>query len=317
MRHYDIYHCMARRTGNISFSPTDLRLLRIFQAVVRHEGFAAAQGELGLTPGTISNHITHLETRFGVRLCERGRRGFSLTPDGSRIHEAAESLLRSAENFAGIVGSVRGELAGTIHLGTVDAMHTNREAPLDLAIARFSELAPKVTLHVEIASPQDLLQRLLDGRYTVILTPTADLHPSVVSQALYEEEQRLYCGRDNPLYAVAENTSLETVRQQPYVGRTYMHGLDRDRDSGFEHRAMTSHMEAIAILIKSGRYLGYLPVHFAQSFVDQKEMKSLLDEQLSYNDTFHLALRKDEKNRAALLLSRCLKETLGVADRPS
>ena len=89
------------------------------------KGFAAAQDELGLTPGTISNHIAHLEARFGVRLCERGRRGFSLTPDGVQIHEAAENLLRSVESFSGIVGSVRGELTGTVHLGTVDAMHTN------------------------------------------------------------------------------------------------------------------------------------------------------------------------------------------------
>ncbi|WP_373503625.1 LysR family transcriptional regulator [Aestuariivirga sp.] len=302
---------MTRKPANITFSPTDLRLLRIFQAVVRHEGFAAAQDELGLTPGTISNHITHLETRFGVRLCERGRRGFSLTADGVRIHEAGESLLRSVENFASIVGSVRGELAGTVHLGTVDAMHTNDEAPLDRAIAKFSGLAPKVMLHVEIASPQDLLQRLLDGRYSVILTPTADPHPSVVSIPLYDEEQRLYCGKNHPLYDIAGELSLAAVRKQPYVGRTYMQGLNNDRDSGFDHRAMTSHMEAIAILIKSGRYLGYLPVHFAQPFVERLEMTSLLDHELSYNDTFSLVLRKDERNRATMLLSRCLQEELG------
>ncbi|MCB1434924.1 MAG: LysR family transcriptional regulator [Alphaproteobacteria bacterium] len=293
-----------------SFSPTDLRLLRIFQAVVRHEGFAAAQDELGLTPGTISNHIAHLETRFGVRLCDRGRRGFSLTPDGARIHEAAENLLRSVENFAGIVGSVRGELTGTVHLGTVDAMHTNVDAPLDRAIAKFSELAPKVMLHVEIASPQDLLQRLLDGRYTVILTPTVDLHPSVTSMPLYEEEQRLYCGKGHELFGADKDVTASAVRALPYVGRTYMQGSDGDRDAGFDHRAMTSHMEAIAILIKSGRYLGYLPAHFAEPFVRDGEMKSLLDHELAYFDTFHLALRKDEKNRAAALLSRCLREEL-------
>ena len=301
---------MKQRSKPIAFSPTDLRLLRIFRSVVRHEGFAAAQDELGLTPGTISNHIAHLEARFGVRLCERGRRGFSLTPDGVQIHEAAENLLRSIESFAGIVGSVRGELTGTVHLGTVDAMHTNAEAPLEKAIARFSDLAPKVMLHVEIASPQDLLQRLLDGRYSVILTPTEDRHPAVDSRPLYREEQRLYCGCDHPLFSCNDALDIAQVQQHPYVGRSYMHGLDADRDGGFDHRAMTSHMEAIAILIKSGRYLGYLPVHFARAFVEQGEMRSLLDENLAFFDTFHLAHRKDEKNRAAMLLSQCLTELL-------
>ncbi|MGE4250266.1 MAG: LysR family transcriptional regulator [Parvibaculaceae bacterium] len=300
----------ARKAPLVSFSPTDLRLLRIFQAVARHEGFAAAQDELGLTPGTISNHIVHLETRFGVRLCERGRKGFSLTPEGVRIHEAAENLLRSIENFAGIVGSVRGELTGTVHLGTVDAMHTNSAARLDQAIARFSGLAPKVILHVEISSPQDLLQRLLDGRYSVILTPIAEGHPSVIAKPLFNEEQRLYCGRDHPLYSQTGPLSVAAVKRHPYVARSYMKGTSTVQQEAFDHRAMTSHMEALAILINSGRFLGYLPVHFAQPFVDRCEMKSLLDVELAYFDTFYLANRKAEHSRATVLLSQCLTEVL-------
>ena len=317
MLYYDIFQCMARTTLPISFSPTDLRLLRIFQAVVRHEGFAAAQDDLGLTPGTISNHISHLETRFGVRLCERGRKGFSLTPEGLRIHEAAENLLRSIENFSGIVGSVRGELTGTVHLGTVDAMHTNSAARLDRAIARFSELAPKVILHVEIASPQDLLQRLLDGRYSVILTPIAEGHPSVTAKPLFDEEQRLYCGRDHPLFAMsARKIAAAVIKQYPYVARTYMKSTSPAREDAFDHRAMTSHMEAIAILINSGRFLGYLPVHFAEPFVARREMKSLLDAEMAYFDTFYLANRKAERSRATILLSQCLIDVLAAPTRP-
>jgi DNA-binding transcriptional LysR family regulator len=296
----------------MSMSTADLRLLRVFLAVARNEGFAAAQNELGLSPATISNHITNLETRFGVRLCERGRKGFSLTPEGERIHEAAVSVLRSIENFTGIVGSVRGELGGTVHFGTVDAMHTNVQAPIDRAVSRFSSLAPKVVLHIEIASPQDLLQRLVDGRYSLILTPTAERHPSVESHALYREEQRLYCGRSHALFARSAEISVAEVREHPFVGRTYAKTLGGEHEVNFALRALTSHMEAIAILIKSGRYLGYLPAHFAQPFVERGEMKSLRDADLAYFDTFYLMHRKDERNRATALLSSCLSEVLAA-----
>ena len=66
---------MVPAQRKLRFSPTDLRLLRIFQAVVRHEGFAAAQDELGISPGTISNHIAQLEGRFGVPLVREGPQG--------------------------------------------------------------------------------------------------------------------------------------------------------------------------------------------------------------------------------------------------
>lgn len=314
MHHYDIYHCMARTPQPLTFSPTDLRLLRIFQAVVRHEGFSAAQEELGITAGTISNHIAHLEMRFAVRLCERGRKGFSLTPEGVRILEAAENMLRSIDHFSSTVGSVRGELTGIVHFGTVDAMHTNMAAPLDKAIAHFSAIAPKVVLHVEIASPQDLMQRLLDGRYSLILTPIEEIHPSVVVLPLYAEEQRLYCGAAHPLFRAPPHVSVDEVKRHPYVGRTYMKGSAQSHDVQFNQCAMTSHMEAIAILINSGRYLGYLPEHFARSSVEGGTMTSLLDERLAYFDTFHLVHRKDERNRSSLALMTCLTEALAAGE---
>jgi DNA-binding transcriptional LysR family regulator len=306
---------MGIRHAALTFSPTDLRLLRVFRAVVRHKGFAAAQDELGLSPATISNHIARLEGRFGIRLCERGRKGFQLTPDGLRIHEAAESLLRSVENFTGIVGSVKGELSGAVHLGIVDAMYTNRDAPLHKAISAFAEAAPLVHLHVEVASPQELLQRLLDGRYGAVLTPITAQHPAVRAIPLFREEQQLYCGKHHALFRKRRSLSLQQIKEHPYVGRSYMPGEAQAQDAAFDHRASTSHMEAIAILIMSGRFLGYLPTHFARAFVTAGDMCSLLASELAYFDTFNLACRRDERNRATLLLIEFLTEWL--AERPS
>ena len=73
---------MARKAllGNVTDS--DLRLLRVFRAVVACGGFAAAELELNINRSTISRHIKDLETRLGVTLCRRGRGGFALTPEG-------------------------------------------------------------------------------------------------------------------------------------------------------------------------------------------------------------------------------------------
>ena len=302
---------MKRPAQPLQFAPTDLRLLKVFQAVVRHEGFAAAQGELGISAGTISNHIAQLEGRLGVRLCERGRKGFSLTSEGLRIHEAAENLLRSIENFAGTVGSVRGELTGTIHFGTVDAMYTNGDLHLDRALARFNALAPKVRIHLEIASPQDLQQRLLDGRYGLILTPLDAAHPSVTAAELFREEQSLYCGAGHPMFTLGEaEVDLGLLQQFPYAARTYMKDIAGPTGLVFPISALASHMESVAILILSGRYLGFLPSHFAASFVEQGRMRKLLGPSVSFHDSFYLAHRSDERSRSMGLLFKCIVENL-------
>ena len=77
---------MGRRRARLGrISDLDLRLLRVFQAVAECRGLAAAELRLGITRSTISTYLADLETRMGVRLCERGRGGFELTEDGQRV----------------------------------------------------------------------------------------------------------------------------------------------------------------------------------------------------------------------------------------
>src|SRR5581483_6920367 len=59
-------------------SDLDLRLMRVFKAVVECGGMAAAELELNIGTSTVSRHVKDLETRLGLRLCRRGRGGFAL-----------------------------------------------------------------------------------------------------------------------------------------------------------------------------------------------------------------------------------------------
>ncbi|WP_238039513.1 LysR family transcriptional regulator, partial [Psychrobacter sp. Ps6] len=60
----------------------DLKLLQIFKVIVDCGGFSAAQFKLNMHQSTISTKMSQLETRLGLNLCHRGRRGFQLTHDG-------------------------------------------------------------------------------------------------------------------------------------------------------------------------------------------------------------------------------------------
>lgn len=57
-------------------SDFDIRLLRIFRSVVESGGFSAAETVLGIGRSAISQQMSDLEQRLGLRLCQRGRAGF-------------------------------------------------------------------------------------------------------------------------------------------------------------------------------------------------------------------------------------------------
>ena len=79
--------------------------LRFFEAAARHQSFARAAAELGVTAAAVAHRIRTLEERLDVRLFERRRRGVRLNRRGraylkevqrilAEVHGASERLRR-------------------------------------------------------------------------------------------------------------------------------------------------------------------------------------------------------------------------------
>ncbi len=102
----------------------DLRLLRVYKAVVESGGFSAAQLELNVSRSTISACMSDLETRLGLKLCSRGRAGFSLTNAGQQVYEITLQLLRSIDTFRNQLNTLHTQLKGELNIGITDNLIT-------------------------------------------------------------------------------------------------------------------------------------------------------------------------------------------------
>ena len=272
---------------------TDLRVLRVFDAVVRHGGFAAAQAELNVSQPTISNHITALEQRLGVTVCQRGRTGFRLTEKGELVFAATQRLLQALDDFSTDVGSLKGQLAGDLKIGIVDCIATDPNSRLHDVIGRFSARPNEVTLCLHQEFPQTLQEKVLEG----------DLHLGIGSfphkikgldyAPLYEETHGLYCGRSHNLFDVEEcEIELDSLRNELIVSRGYWRDEHR-KSLGFNNvGALVYQIEPQLIALMSGRYIGFLPVHYAQSWADRGLLRRLGGEAVLYVCVFDLILRR-------------------------
>lgn len=289
---------------------TDLRLLRVFQCVVRYGGFAAAHEALGLSPATISNHMSALESRLGVRLCHRGRGGFRLTQQGKQVHSAMLDLFGAIENFRGEVGAAKGDIVGTVEFGVVDAISTNRMLRLERAISRFTEIAPQAKLNIHIASPQELLQGLLTGAYHAILTPTRHLPTTLDVTPVFEELQCLYCAET---HALATLDPIEITAQRlaecAFVGRSYEKN-ESICGISFNSSSEIAHMESAVLMILSGKYIGFLPDHYALEYVRSKQIRTIGGESMSFYDHFSIALPGKHPNAAAKCFAGLVKNNI-------
>lgn len=279
-------------SGSVNISQADIRLLKIFHTVVECGGFAAAQVELNVGQSTISSHMASLEMRLGMRLCERGRAGFRLTEEGRQIYESAQRLFRSVESFRADVEGLRGRLAGELYVGTVDNVITNPGFPLSEAITRFKRREGNVRVHLQVGRPADIERAVVDGSMHVGIGGYTRRISGITHIPLLRETQRLYCAAGHPLFRISDEAiAVERLFEHGCVKRAYVPEVDIPESAGLQSAAQAENMEAIAFLVLSGQFIGFLPEHYASRWVERGEMRALLPERMRYQSRIELLYR--------------------------
>jgi DNA-binding transcriptional LysR family regulator len=262
-------------TGAIPVTDFDLRLLRVFKTIVEEGGLKPAHIALDVSLPSISKQLADLEARFGLRLCDRGPRQFKLTPQGEIIYKAACELFDGIDKFQREVDQVRRGRRGELRIGVIDNTISDPNCPIIGALRNME--ATELHLRLAVLDPDGIQQRVVDGRLDVGLVPLYKKWPALEYHTLYAERMFLYCGRGHPLFDIkGEPDELELARFA-FVEHGYVDGQDLE---GFAAPAKTGatawQVEAVAILLMTGSYVGYLPRHYAAPLEREGKLRQLL-----------------------------------------
>jgi len=300
-------------------SDMDIRLLRVFKSVVDCGGMSAAELELNIGTSTVSRHIKDLETRLGLTLCRRGRAGFALTPEGEQIYAQTLQLLAGVAAFRTRVDEIHQRLGGELHVAVFDKTASNPQAHLGEAIALFQAQAPDVSLHLHVA-PLNVIERgVLAGQFQVGVVPGHRSADTLVYDELFDETMYLYCAPSHPLFDLAASqqpADWGALRQHRFAGLGYHSpNMELAQQVRLARSATGYDQESIATLILSGRFLGFLPDHYALDFVRQGRMRALQPQVFCYRCSFFGIVRASpQSSRVTRAFQDCLRQThVGVA----
>ncbi len=284
---------MSRKALLGTVTDNDLRLLGVFRAVVACGGFAAAELELNINRSTISRHIKDLETRLGFTLCRRGRGGFSLTVEGEQLYSSSHKMMAAMADFRHEVNDISQRLTGSLALAIFDKTVSNPACHIDRALALFDRQAPGVHLEIHVEPINAIERGVMDGRFHLGIIPDHRPSSSLHYHPLFDEQMYLYCGSAHPLFGRDPDTLPEhEILASKYVGIGYHSpNMEITRARGQRRDATAWDQEAVAHLILSGRFLGYLPEHYAGSFVDAGRMRALRRDSFQYVCQFSAILR--------------------------
>lgn len=289
---------MDAMIGNLH--EVDIRRLRIFMTIVERGGFVQAQNELGISASTISVRMSELEDKLGLRLCQRGRAGFSVTPEGEAVYRACQSLLISHETFISAIGSARGVISGELRIGMIDNTIFDPNLPISRLISSFREQTTDVEISLYTMPPTELERALIEQRLHLAIGVFYQRIPGLVYQLLCQERLLLYCGQQHVFFADdTASPTIEQVQQAEFIERTYGQTTSRlNRSVEFKTGAYASSLEATALLILSGEYIGFLPHYYASYWVNSGQLKPLLENDIYIDSEISIATHKNPQNQS-------------------
>ncbi len=185
-----------------------LRSLQAFEAAARTGSFAAAAGELAVTPAAVSQLVRGLETQLGRQLFRRVNRGIALTEAGlevlPRLSAAFEEISGVAQQLSGsprrtrLTVSVPPSMA-TGWLPPRLASYLDRHGPMDIALRGDED-------------PVDFDHERIDAR----LTYGSFHYPAHASETVMEDRVYPVCSpeflsRYGPIRSAADLSSVRLI----------------------------------------------------------------------------------------------------------
>ena len=177
-------------------------VLRYFEAVAEDGSIRRAAERLHITPSAVNRQILKLEDHLGTPLFER-------RPDGMRLTEAGELVLRHAQatlhDFARLRGDIdklRGVVSGDVTIATLDSLNVQF---LPEALAEFIAAYPAVQVRVTACDPVEAMHAVVQGNAELGLTFSPALSRGIV---VLNDAPCPMCAMMTPDHALANRTSV-------------------------------------------------------------------------------------------------------------
>lgn len=284
-------------------SDFDIKLLKIFKTVCDSGNFTAAESVLGISRSAISLHMSDLEGRLGMRLCQRGRAGFAITPEGKEILKNVEVLLAALEDFRIQANQIQKQLKGEFSIGIINNLVTMPSSFITQSLAELSAESRDIRINISMSTLSDIECKIMDGRLHVGAVPLMTPLSGLDYFDLYEENNYLYCGHNHPLFQQIELTQTVELLQYHTVMPSYSIPNEAQQlHQKMRTTASASDREGIAFLILTGQFLGFLPDHYAKKWVLEGHMKAILPEQFHYSTRICMVTKKGVKPNMILAL---------------
>jgi len=232
--------------------------LRLFTRIVAAGSLSEAARRTFSSLPAVSRRLAALEARLGVRLIDRGPRRFTLTDEGSLLHERAVEILRDLDEAEAAASAHAKQPRGLVRVGAHLEMGRRRIAPL---IAEFTARYPGITAELVLT---DSRLELLENEIDVGLRVDPPSDSNIVSRVVLSG-RRIVCASPQYLATHAplkrpidllEHDCIRLVRGRHVLDHWAFKEEDRVRQIQVHGSLLTNNAEVMHDWAVAGRAVG-------------------------------------------------------------
>ena len=144
-----------------------IKQIKYFQSVVHCQSFTKAADENFISQSAISQQIQALENELGVKLLNRERRKFSLTPAGDFFYKKSLILLNDFERICRETSKIANGIEKELSIGYL--RHYSGDE-LKKTIEKFNEKYPEIFLNLVAGTHEELYEFLRNEKIDLAIS---------------------------------------------------------------------------------------------------------------------------------------------------
>jgi DNA-binding transcriptional LysR family regulator len=190
-----------------------LKSLKLFCDIVGRRSFSRAAAENGISQSGASQVVNTLEEELGVKLLDRTRRPFVLTPEGEVYYDGCRKMVQQYFALEEQVKTLSAEVAGRVSVASIYSIglsHMNR------FVQSFLKLHPKANVRVQYQHPDRVYELVETDQVDLGLVSFPKSTRAIKATLWREEPMVLVCAPQHPL-ASKEKIALTDLQDVEMV----------------------------------------------------------------------------------------------------
>jgi len=175
-----------------------IQTFKVFCDLADTESFSKAAERNGITQSAVSQQVRAIEEQFQVRLIDRGRRAFCLTPEGQAFLASSRDIVGAYDELGTRMQKLQEVVSGELRIATIFSIGLHELPPY---LKRFRREFPLVEVRMDYRRSAQVYAAVQENRADVGLVAYPASRRGITSAVFWRDRLVVICAPSHPLAA--------------------------------------------------------------------------------------------------------------------